>query len=85
MSDFHKVNKKEGHEGRGVAHALQKTTWKVPDVNSVKVNFDATLDLQTQKMGMGVVIRNFQGDVLASLSAQKTYVTSPFVVECYAL
>ncbi|XP_024038325.1 uncharacterized protein LOC112097362 [Citrus clementina] len=40
--------------------------WKPPPENWCKVNVDAAIDHQSQRAGLGVVIRNDKGDVVAA-------------------
>ncbi|XP_030923094.1 uncharacterized protein LOC115949977 [Quercus lobata] len=46
------------------------TRWKPPDVGSFKVNYDGAFFEDQGRAGIGVVIRNSEGVVLASLSQQ---------------
>ena len=47
----------------------------------VKINFDCALFSKEQKLGIGAVIRDAQGAVLALLSRTLSHVYSPFEVE----
>ena len=48
----------------------KRTRWKPPDVDSFKVNYDGATFNEQGKAGIGVVIRNSEGPVMASLSQQ---------------
>ena len=52
--------------------------WQASSGNSVKVNFDGAIFKEEQESGIGVVIRNNKGQVLAALSKK---VTIPATVE----
>lgn len=52
---------------------------------AMKINWNATLDLKNKKMGAGVVIRDEEGEVLASLCMSKPQVTSPIIAETTTL
>ena len=52
------------------------TSWQAPDSNTYKVNFDGALFAVDNSAGLGVVIRNSEGQVMLSLS-EKT--TLPFI------
>ena len=52
--------------------------WQALSGNSVKVNFDGAIFKEEQESGIGVVIRNNKGQVLAALSKK---VTIPATVE----
>ncbi|XP_042958163.1 uncharacterized protein LOC122293740 [Carya illinoinensis] len=59
--------------------------WKAPAKDQVKVNWDATLNIKEGRMGIGVVIRDENGDVMVSLCSQKRNVQDPLVAELQAL
>lgn len=58
--------------------------WLAPPVNFVKVNWDAAVDIAHGKMEIGVVIRNSNGEVLASLAAPKASIIAPDTAEAMA-
>ena len=45
-----------------------RIVWKPPSTNMLKINFDGAVFRKENRSGVGVVIRNFEGLVLASLS-----------------
>lgn len=49
--------------------------------NWLKLNWDATLDVKKQVMGGGIVIRNRVGDLIASASWSRKYVTNPMLAK----
>ncbi|MBA0780268.1 hypothetical protein Gotri_004386, partial [Gossypium trilobum] len=51
---------------------------------SVKINFDATFDLRQYRFGLGMVIRDANGGVLASKFVLNRDVSSPFATEALA-
>ncbi|XP_035550016.1 uncharacterized protein LOC118349461 [Juglans regia] len=67
----------------------------LPQINAVewrpladpfyKLNFDDAFDYEKRLMGIGIVVRNSRGEVLAVVSAPKSHVCSAFSTECYAL
>lgn len=59
--------------------------WRKLGYNAYKDNWDATLDDENSKLGAGVVIRNWEGELIASLSMPKGYVNSLVVAEALAL
>ncbi|XP_042974665.1 uncharacterized protein LOC122306301 [Carya illinoinensis] len=59
--------------------------WKAPAKDQVKVNWDAALKIKEGRMGIGVVIRDENGDVMVSLCSQKRNVRDPLVAELQAL
>lgn len=38
--------------------------WQVPDVDTIKVNFEPALDLDGGRIGIGVIARNNSGDIV---------------------
>ena len=44
------------------------TRWKPPDRDYYKVNYDGAIFEQQGKVGLGIVIRNSNGEVMASMS-----------------
>ncbi|XP_042962682.1 uncharacterized protein LOC122296954 [Carya illinoinensis] len=59
--------------------------WKAPAKDQVKVNWDAALKIKEGRMGIGVVIRDENGDVMVSLCSQRRNVRDPLVAELQAL
>jgi ribonuclease HI len=51
----------------------------------VKINWDAALDKQKKLMGVGVMIRDHRGDVIATQCSTWQYITDPAVAEAMAL
>ncbi|KAM6567325.1 hypothetical protein CsatA_026453 [Cannabis sativa] len=48
--------------------SLDNITWTPPAVHMLKMNVDAAANFSQQTLGIGAVIRNYRGDVLAALS-----------------
>ncbi|KAG6639486.1 hypothetical protein CIPAW_10G104200 [Carya illinoinensis] len=59
--------------------------WKPPMWPNYKVNFDAAFDQASGRMGIGVVIRDSEGEVLGCLTTPKEHVSSVFQAESYDL
>ena len=57
------------------------TRWKPPDFGQFKVNYDGAVFREQGRAGIGVVIRNLDGAVLASLSQQIPLPTTVAQVE----
>jgi hypothetical protein len=58
--------------------------WRRPPEGVVKVNWDAALDKDTKMMGVGVIVRDERGDVLATLCTTIPFVTDPTIAEAIA-
>ncbi|XP_042958088.1 uncharacterized protein LOC122293621 [Carya illinoinensis] len=76
--------KKPNSVGREVA-IEGRQCWKMLDCSFYKANFDAAFDKGSEKMGIGIVIIDRNGDVLATLTTSKDKVGSVFHAKCYAL
>ncbi|KAG6667272.1 hypothetical protein CIPAW_01G090400 [Carya illinoinensis] len=59
--------------------------WKSPDWPFSKVNFDAAFDQDKGSMGLGVVVRDSEGELLGCLVAPRENIQSACQAECYAL
>jgi hypothetical protein len=64
-------------EGRG----LDAQGWKKPPLDFVKLNWDASLDTNSERMGVGDLIRDSGGNVLAAISSSIPLVQDPEVAE----
>jgi hypothetical protein len=58
--------------------------WQAPPEGFVKINWDAAVDLVNCRMGIGIIARNSQGEVVASVSAPKSYIIAPDIAEAVA-
>ncbi|XP_075658783.1 uncharacterized protein LOC142628604 [Castanea sativa] len=52
------------------SHGIGGNRWRAPQAGFVKVNFDGTIFEDSNKLGVGVVIKDSNGAVLASCSEQ---------------
>ena len=60
------------------------TSWQAPNSNTYKVNFDGALFAAENSAGLGVVIRNSEGQVMLSLSEKTTLPFTAIKVEALA-
>ena len=58
--------------------------WKAPSPDFYKVNYDGTMFGESSEVGIGVVVRNENGEVMASLAEQITIPASVQVLEALA-
>ncbi|XP_042984282.1 uncharacterized protein LOC122313374 [Carya illinoinensis] len=75
-------------QGMGAGHVRvhrERVRWRAPREGVVKVNWDAAYELKNKKMGLGVVIRDGEGEVLVSLCKPSSYSVSAAVAEAEAL
>ncbi|KAK9989370.1 hypothetical protein SO802_029609 [Lithocarpus litseifolius] len=62
-ADHQSIFKQKAHKPRP-----QNIKWKPPDERCFKVNFDGAMFDDTNEAGIGVIVRNSHGEVIASLS-----------------
>jgi ribonuclease HI len=53
-------------------------------VGFVKINWDAAVDSVNRRMGIGVVIRDSNGEVVATVSSPRNHITAPDIAEAVA-
>jgi hypothetical protein len=58
--------------------------WKAPSGGLVKVNWDAPIDMHNRKTGIGVIVCDYMGEVLATMQSLKGNITYPVVEEYVA-
>ncbi|XP_075649759.1 uncharacterized protein LOC142620244 [Castanea sativa] len=72
------------HNPISASAATPATCWRPPDQGFFKINFDGALFSKENRAGIGVVVRNEEGLVLASLSQQILLPTTVMEVETLA-
>lgn len=50
-----------------------------------KTNWDAAVDFNNQKIGIGIIVRDSNGEILACVSTSKSFSSQPILAECLAL
>jgi hypothetical protein len=55
-----------------------------PPAGKIKANWDAAVDKVRKKMGIGVILQDCNGEVLATLSAPKDFIIAPEIAEATA-
>jgi hypothetical protein len=58
--------------------------WKKPSFGVIKVNWDAAVDKEGQKMGIGIIARDHNGSIVAVLEASRKFITDPTTAEALA-
>jgi ribonuclease HI len=61
-----------------------KVTWQKPPEGVYKINWDTSVDRDRCKMGMGLVVRDHAGQLIAALCASKDHITDPTSAEALA-
>ena len=79
LTGIEATNERSSHpHGRATNH------WTAPDANGFKINFDGAIFADRDRAGIGVVIRNDAGMIMASLTQQIPLPTSVIEVEALA-
>jgi hypothetical protein len=55
--------------------------WSKPAAGSIKINWDAVLDVRKKRMGVGIIARNAMGVVKAAMCTMLPYIQNPTVAE----
>lgn len=55
--------------------------WKKPELGFIKINWDVAIDKEGKKMGVGIVARDHDGQVVAALSTPRCFITDPTTAE----
>ena len=55
--------------------------WQKPPVGTIKLNWDASVDVGANKMGMGMAARDHTGELVASFCATLEFITDPSSAE----
>ena len=59
--------------------------WRAPNEGCLKMNVDAFVVADMDKIGPGAVIRDSQGFVMGAMSKSVSGIFSPFLAECLAV
>ncbi|XP_042980142.1 uncharacterized protein LOC122310312 [Carya illinoinensis] len=68
---------------RQVGTAVHK--WSKPSQNNFKLNWDAAVKAKERRIGIGVIVRDYQGQVIGTVRAQRPLRGTPFDAEAYGL
>ena len=84
LSKERKVEFQNLHSATRTVQHRNHTRWKPPESEAYKVNYDGATFAEQGKAGIGVVVRNSEGAVMASLSQQVPLPTTVAQVEAMA-
>lgn len=70
---------------RGAGHIHASVQWKPPEEGWAKINTDGALQLHVRKGGVGLVARDFRGEVLGAVGAPLADFSDPLIVETVAM
>lgn len=60
-------------------------TWQPPTINQVKLNWDAALNNSIKTLGLGMIIKDYKGEVITSACDNKQCQYSPVITEALTL
>ncbi|XP_041025315.1 uncharacterized protein LOC121265693 [Juglans microcarpa x Juglans regia] len=86
LNEYKEAQKKNG--GRFVAEGGERTylqKWRKPAEGIFKANFDAAIDAQKKLLGLGIIIRDWEGQIEAACSDQVQLVSDSAMAESLAL
>jgi ribonuclease HI len=81
LGDYRKSSVDAANRENGSPGALSR--WSKPAAESIKINWDAALDVRKKRMGVGIIARNDMGDVKAALCTALPYIQNPTVPEAF--
>lgn len=84
LSNFKKFNVSLPSQLDGTKNSQAQSRWSTPPRDYFKINFDEATFPELGKAGLWVVIRDWRGNVVASLSEQAPLPFSPDIVEAMA-
>lgn len=58
--------------------------WRAPDLGTLKANLDTTVNVKKGHVGVGIIVRDGEGHVLAACSTIHILVVGPTMVEAWA-
>ncbi|XP_042950060.1 uncharacterized protein LOC122282171 [Carya illinoinensis] len=85
LEDYKQATRRNKIEVQEEARPVHNAAWTRPLAEFVKVNWDASLGLKRGKMGMGVIMRDENGEALLVACDNKLNVQSAEVAECHAI
>jgi hypothetical protein len=59
--------------------------WAAPPCRAFKINWNATIDQIRKLMSVSVIVRDYEGKVLATMCYSRKFITDPAVAEAYAV
>ena len=62
-------------------HAVIESRWEKQPHGWVKINWDASIDKQGQRMGVGILVRDHEGKVRGAKCVTKPFIDDLAVVE----
>jgi hypothetical protein len=79
LNDFRRVNTNKGTV-ESLTYVEDPNTWKKTLVGIIKVNWDAAIDKTKERIGIGIIVQDHEGAVLASCSTTKIFLVEALQV-----
>jgi ribonuclease HI len=83
VEEFHRFNDKE-NRGIVLQENLSLPIWKPPPSGFLKANWDAAVKAQEGQVGVGIIVRDCEGCVLAARSTTFFLTIDPTIAEAWA-
>jgi hypothetical protein len=81
ITNFKKARESHLKAPTYLVQPTREKKWEKPPVNVVKVNWDASISTELNTMGVGVILTDHVGDVIASFCTYKPTVMEPTTAE----
>jgi ribonuclease HI len=79
------VSQHDSHQKRTSCSSTPRLLrWKKPQAHVLKCNWDAALDVGRNLMGLGIIVRDHEGAVIAAKCSTHTHVSDPVTAEIIA-
>jgi ribonuclease HI len=83
MEEFKRANQSGGNQTEAPEHRGEEN-WKPPPENTLKINWDAAVDLQKGIIGLGIIVRDGKGDFVVAETKFMRMHAEPVVAEILA-
>ncbi|XP_042978388.1 uncharacterized protein LOC122309093 [Carya illinoinensis] len=80
-----KTARQNNSNGQGSMFSGRNQRWTTPPEGIYKLNWDAAINQSLGLMGIGPILRNYNGQVLGTIRARRNINLSPFIAEAYAM
>ncbi|XP_042983278.1 uncharacterized protein LOC122312683 [Carya illinoinensis] len=84
LQDLSLLNHKPPHSSSSNVMANSMDQWKAPLIDHYKINWDAAIDHKNCRVGIGTIIRNWEGQVMGTMKMNRPLYPDPYLAESYA-
>ncbi|XVF20976.1 hypothetical protein REPUB_Repub12eG0050600 [Reevesia pubescens] len=85
LSSMQSMVSEIGQNARINCGVVMHSTWQPPPVGTIKINTDVAFYKHNLEAKLGVIARDYVGNIIFSASMTKTHTTSAFLGELHAL